>query len=65
LGLFAGFFGFVIPDRPAYIGRHAPQANRIPPAVARRFVEDLRAFFAEKNTIKTDEIAARQLHALR
>jgi hypothetical protein len=37
----------------------------LPPAVARRFVEDMRAFFAETNRIKVDEIAARQLHALR
>jgi hypothetical protein len=35
----------------------------LPPAVARRFVEHMRAFFAEKNGIKRDEIAARQLHA--
>ena len=37
----------------------------LPPVVARRFVEDKRAFFAETNGIKKDEIAARQLHALR
>jgi hypothetical protein len=37
----------------------------VPPAVARAFVEDMRAFFAEKNAIKRDEIAARQLHVLR
>jgi hypothetical protein len=37
----------------------------LPPTVARRFVEDMRAFFAEKNGIKADEIAARQLPALR
>jgi hypothetical protein len=37
----------------------------LPPAVARRFVDDMRAFFAEKNVIKHDEIAARQLHVLR
>jgi len=36
----------------------------LPIAVARRFVEDLRAFHAEKNAIEQDEIAARQLHAL-
>jgi hypothetical protein len=36
----------------------------LPPAVARRFVEDMRAFHAEPNAIKRDEIAARQLHAL-
>jgi hypothetical protein len=33
--------------------------------VARAFVEDMRAFFAEPDAIKRDEIAARQLHALR
>jgi hypothetical protein len=37
----------------------------LPPAVARRFVEDTRAFHAEPNAIKADEIAARQLHALK
>jgi hypothetical protein len=37
----------------------------VPPGVARRFVEDLCAFFAEQNGIKRDEIAARQLHVLR
>ena len=30
----------------------------LPPDVARDFVRDMRAFFAEKNTIKADEIAA-------
>jgi hypothetical protein len=37
----------------------------LPPDVARRFAEDMRAFFAEKNGVKRDEIAARQLHVLR
>ena len=37
----------------------------LPPAVARSFIKDLRAFHAEPNAIKRDEIAARQLHALR
>jgi hypothetical protein len=37
----------------------------LPPAVARRFIEDMLAYFAEPNSIKRDEIAARQLHALR
>jgi hypothetical protein len=32
----------------------------LPPDVARAFVRDMRAFFAEKNAIKADEIAARQ-----
>ena len=33
----------------------------LPPEVACRFVEDMRAYFAEPNSIKRDEIAARQL----
>jgi hypothetical protein len=37
----------------------------LPPAVARNFVRDMRAYFAEKNGIKADGIAARQLQALR
>jgi hypothetical protein len=37
----------------------------LPPEVARRFFEDMRAFHRERNPIKRDEIAARQLHALR
>jgi hypothetical protein len=36
----------------------------IPPEISKRFVQDMRAFFAEPNAIKQDEIAARQLHAL-
>ena len=36
-----------------------------PPEVARRFFNDLRAFHAEKDAIKADAIATRQLHALR
>jgi hypothetical protein len=37
----------------------------LPPAVARAFVKDVRAFLVEKSLIKRDEIAARQLHALK
>jgi hypothetical protein len=37
----------------------------LPPVVARGFVKDMRAFLAEKNAIKRDEIAARQLQALK
>ena len=38
----------------------------LPPAVARAFVRDMRAFFAcGHDTIKADGIAAMQLHALR
>jgi hypothetical protein len=36
----------------------------LPPAVARECLADKHAFFAEKNKIRADEIAARQLHAL-
>jgi hypothetical protein len=36
----------------------------VPPEVARRFFEDMRAFHRERNPIKRDEIAGRQLHAL-
>ncbi len=36
----------------------------LPTAVAREFVKDMRAYFAEKNAIKRDEIAIRQLTAL-
>jgi hypothetical protein len=38
---------------------------KLPAAVARSFVKDMRDFFAEPNPIKQDEIAARQLHALK
>lgn len=38
----------------------------LPPAVARNFLRDMRAFFAAgRDTIKADGIAAQQLHALR
>jgi hypothetical protein len=36
----------------------------LPPRVAKAFVQDMRAFFATPNTLKQDEIAARQLWAL-
>jgi hypothetical protein len=42
-----------------------PKFIELPPAVARRFVQNMRAFHAESKAIKADEIAARQLHALR
>jgi hypothetical protein len=32
---------------------------------SRAFVKDMRAFHAESNALKRDEIAARQLHALK
>ena len=37
----------------------------LPPKVARAFVIDMRAYFAEENRYKQDEIALRQLHALK
>ena len=37
----------------------------LPPEVARAFIRDMRAFHAEKNGVKADGIAARQLHALK
>jgi len=42
-----------------------PKPIELPAAVARRFVDDMRAFHAEPNATKRDEIAARQLHALK
>ncbi|MGA2057947.1 MAG: hypothetical protein ABSG88_21905 [Bradyrhizobium sp.] len=37
----------------------------LPAAVAHAFVNDMRAFFAEPNQLKRDQIAVRQLHALK
>jgi hypothetical protein len=37
----------------------------LPPAVAKAFFDDMKAFFAEPDAIRRDAIAARQLHALR
>ena len=37
----------------------------LPPEVAHRFVADMAAFYAEPDAIKRDEIASRELHALR
>jgi hypothetical protein len=37
----------------------------LPPDVARSFVEDMRAYFAEPNPMRRDFIAGRQLQALR
>jgi hypothetical protein len=34
-------------------------------AVAKAFARDMRAFHAEENSIKRDEIASRQLHVLK
>ena len=45
--------------------RPTPGKPNCQAAVALVFVEDVRAFFAEPDAIKRDEIAARQLHALK
>lgn len=37
----------------------------LPPAVARAFVDDMTAFFAEEDKHKQDAIAVRQLNALK
>jgi hypothetical protein len=42
-----------------------PRKQDLPPKVARDFVRDMHAYFAETNTIKADGIAARTLHMLR
>ena len=36
----------------------------LPPAIAKVFVRDMKAFFAEESRYKQDEIALQQLHAL-
>ena len=43
----------------------APMRSKPPPAVARAFIRDMRAFDAEKSPLKRDEIASRQIHVLR
>jgi hypothetical protein len=37
----------------------------LPPAVARAFLKDMRAFHAEENRYEQDRIALRQFHVLR
>jgi hypothetical protein len=56
---------FVISGWCAHIPLMPRKPIELPPAVARGFVRDMKAYFADKNTIKRDEIAARQLHALK
>jgi hypothetical protein len=43
----------------------APKRIDLPPTVARAFVEDMRAYYAEEDGHKRDAIAVRQLHALK
>jgi len=49
----------------SYVGVMARHPLEPPPEVARRFFKDLSAFLVEKDPIKADAIAARQLQALR
>jgi len=44
-------------DVPACLGPVPHKPIELPIAVARRFVQDVRAFHAESNAIKADEIA--------
>lgn len=71
-GRFRATFNRMRPELRAGFARSAgvrealpPKELELPPAAARRFVQDMLAFFKETNQIKQDEIAARQLHALR
>jgi hypothetical protein len=56
---------FVIAGSRAYTLPMPRKPIELPPAVARRLVEDVRAFFAEENPIKRNEIAGRQMSVLR
>ena len=61
--------GFVARPGPfstlSHVGVMARNPLEPPPEVARRFFKDLSAFLVEKDPIKADAIAARQLQALR
>ena len=61
----AGPFRFAIARRNVYLQAMPRKPIELPAAVARAFAKDMRAFLAEENAIKRDEIAARQLHALK
>jgi hypothetical protein len=45
----------------SYIYFMPSKPMELPPAVARRFLEDMRAFFAQESPIKRYEIAGRQM----
>ena len=49
----------------AYIVVMPSKPLDLPMQVAKAFIKDMKAFHAEPNAIKRDEIASRQLHALR
>lgn len=61
----AGTTGFAIGVRLAYIRVTPRKPIELPADVVRTFVEDMRAFLPSRTRIRRDEIAARQLHALR
>jgi len=56
---------FVIAGLHPYIRPMPHKPLELPPEVAEAFVADMRAFFAEPNPIKRDEIAIRQMSVLR
>ena len=60
-----GPFRFAISRCPAYIQSMPRKPTELHAGIARAFAEDMRAFFAERDAITRDEIAARQLHALK
>jgi hypothetical protein len=64
LGL-SHILGFVIPTSRGYIRAMPCKPLELPPDVADAFVAEMRAFFAEPNPIKRDEIAIRQMSVLR
>jgi hypothetical protein len=57
--------GFAFRPWNAYHPGMPRKAIQLPPEVARAFIRDLKAFFAEENPTKRDEIAIRQMSALR
>jgi hypothetical protein len=61
----AGLIRFPIAAGNAYFEAMPSKSLDLPMQVAKAFAKDMRAFHAAPNAIKRDEIAARQLHALR
>ena len=49
---------------PYVFGTMPSKPFELPPAAAKAFVRDMKAFFRAKEQLKQDEIAPRQLHAL-
>ena len=63
---FAVFFAVhALQERSRIASLYNERLFDLPPEVASRFVEDMRAFLIEKDAFKRDEIATRQLRALR